>query len=73
VNRPSLAISTVFKPTSFINGIAKDANTSSAYKINEFSYKTEEEPKNRSEQLIVINTIWYLMQTGVDLRLQLLI
>ena len=35
VNRPSLAISTVFKPTSCINGIDKDANTSSAYKINE--------------------------------------
>lgn len=73
VKRPSVAISTVLRPTSFISGIASDAKTSSASMIYRrtdrlvFSdlnlnwYKIEESKRG----------IRYLEKADLDLRFQL--
>lgn len=72
VNRPSVAISTVLRPTSFINGMAKDAKTSSASMI------TDNRLRLISQISIWIGTeskrvrgIRYLEKTELDLRFQL--
>ena len=57
LNRPSSAISPVFNPTSIINGIASDENTSSAFDKNINHTQFRRTKKNRNGSLPVFENV----------------